>query len=35
MVGPEPSRLPMAAAIAVGVLAVLVVLLARRRSSED
>jgi hypothetical protein len=33
--GPERSNLPMAAAIVAGVLAVLVVLLARRGSAED
>ena len=34
LIGPEPSRLPIAAAIAAGVLAILVVLLARRRSDD-
>ena len=33
--GPEPSRLPIAAAVAAGVLAILVVLLVRRGSDED
>ena len=34
LIGPEPSRLPIAAAIAAGVLAILVVLLVRRGSDE-
>ena len=34
LIGPEPSRLPIAAAIAAGVLAILVVLLARRGSGD-
>jgi hypothetical protein len=33
--GPDQSRLPLVAAIAVGLLAVVVVLLARRNSDED
>ena len=35
LIGPEPSRLPLAAAITAGVLAILVVLLARRHSGDD
>ncbi|KUH85791.1 MULTISPECIES: hypothetical protein [unclassified Mycobacterium] len=35
LIGPEPSRLPVAAAIAAGVLAILVVLLIRRGSGDD
>ena len=35
LIGPEPSRLPIAAAIAAGVLAILVVLLVRRGSDES
>jgi hypothetical protein len=35
LVGPEPSRLPLAAAIAAGVLAILLVLVARRHSDDD
>jgi len=34
LIGPEPSRLPVAAAIVAGVLAILVVLLARRHSED-
>jgi hypothetical protein len=34
LIGPEPSRLPLAAAIAAGVLAILVVLLVRRHSDD-
>jgi hypothetical protein len=34
-IGPEPSRLPIAAAIAAGVLAILVVLIMRRGSDDD
>jgi hypothetical protein len=33
-IGPEPSRLPIAAAIAAGVLAILIVLIARRHSDD-
>ncbi|KUH94537.1 hypothetical protein [Mycobacterium sp. IS-3022] len=35
LIGPEPSRLPVAAAIAAGVLAILVVLLIRRGGGDD
>jgi hypothetical protein len=35
VVGPEPSRLPIAAAIAAGVLAILIVLLATRRGHNE
>jgi hypothetical protein len=35
LIGPEQSRLPLAAAIAAGVLAILVVLFAARRGSDD
>ncbi|HEX9835040.1 MAG TPA: hypothetical protein VGA66_18500 [Mycobacterium sp.] len=35
LIGPEPSRLPIVAAIAAGVLAILVVLLARRGSGDS
>jgi hypothetical protein len=34
LIGPEPSRLPIVAAIAAGVLAILVVLIARRHSDD-
>jgi hypothetical protein len=34
LIGPEPSRLPVVAAIVAGVLAILVVLLARRHSED-
>jgi hypothetical protein len=34
LIGPEPSRLPIVAAIAAGVLAIIVVLLARRHSDD-
>ena len=34
LIGPEPSRLPLVAAIAAGVLAILVVLFAARRGSD-
>jgi hypothetical protein len=35
LIGPEQSRLPLAAAIVAGVLAILVVLLAARRGRDD
>jgi cobalamin biosynthesis Mg chelatase CobN len=35
LIGPEPSRLPIVAAVAAGVLAILVVLLARRHSDNN
>ena len=34
LIGPEPSRIPIAAVIAAGVLAILIVLLARRNSDD-
>ena len=34
LVGPEQSRIPIAAAIAAGVLAILLVLVARRRGDD-